>query len=68
MSAKKWMQWLSVIALILIVGSVLYGLSGAFCFTASDNGCTPTGANITITDLTILLLAVIAVISSWSKK
>jgi hypothetical protein len=60
MSAKIWMKWLSVIALILIALdwiTIIYSI----ILVEPGNG-------IMATDLGVLLLAIVAVIISFSKK
>jgi len=59
MSAKNWMKWLSVIALLIVGSSVLFEVWALF------SGST---AHWESTELTALLLAIIAVIISFSKK
>jgi hypothetical protein len=58
MSAKTWMKWLSVIALVLILFEIIFPLSFTY------------GENFKLTSLLvgILLLAITQVISIFNKK
>jgi len=58
MSAKKWMQWLSVMALI----SILLEIFGSFSLNYGSN------FNLTSLSLGVLLLSIVAVISIFNKK
>jgi len=56
MSAKKWMQWLSVIALILATVDFIGSISDIIA-----GGITP------VATITIFLLAIVLVIISFKK-
>jgi amino acid permease len=58
MSASKWMKWLSVIALILIVVPLLIEVWNTF---------TPATGRFEIADFPVLFLAIWAVIVSFKK-
>jgi hypothetical protein len=59
MSAKTWMKWLSVIALLVVGSSILFSLWSMISGEVVE---------FTSTELTALLLAIVAVISSFAKK
>ena len=57
MSANNWMKWLSVIALVL---AGIYFIGNVYDFIV--------GEILTLTSVTIFLLAIIAVVTASKKK
>ena len=59
MSAKNWMKWLSVIALLVVGSSLVMEFVTFFSGEVAE---------FTSAEITALLLAIVAVISSFAKK
>jgi uncharacterized membrane protein len=66
MSAKTWMKWLSVIALVMSGLQVSEGFSNMFFGKLTETVTFLRGPNFT--DVAVFLIAIVAVIISFSKK